>query len=135
VRKLNIDLLARILWALVLVTLPVTSFRFMPFMGAGTFVRPLALYPLGLLMPVLLYQFWTRRLTRPWNGSLTILLAFTLTALLSTAFGSLLAPIELRGVDFWDRALRAWITLVIGLSFFVAAAWMNRTMKTLSNSR
>jgi O-antigen ligase len=134
VRKLNIGLLARILWALVLVTLPVTSFRFMPFMGAGTFVRPLALYPLGLLMPVLLYQFWTRRLTRPWNGSLTILLAFTLTALLSTAFGSLLAPIELRGVDFWDRALRAWITLVIGLSFFVSAAWMNRDEDALKFS-
>ncbi len=98
----------------------------MPFMGAGTFVRPLALYPLGLLMPVLLYQIWTKRLTRPWNGTLTILLAFTLMALLSTAFGSLLAPIELRGVGFWDRALRTWITLVIGLSFFLAAVWMNR---------
>lgn len=125
-RKLNPDSLARILWALTLVTLPVTSFRFMPFMGAGTFVRPLALYPLGLLMAVLLYRIWTKRLTRPWNGSLTILLAFTLTALLSTGFGSLLAPIELRGVGFWDRALRAWITLVIGLSFFLAAVWMNR---------
>lgn len=125
-RKLNLDSLARILWALTLVTLPVTSFRFMPFMGAGTFVRPLALYPLGLLLPILLYQLWTKRLTRPWNGSLTILLAFTLTALLSTAIGSLLAPIELRGVGFWDRALRAWITLVIGLSFFVSAVWMNR---------
>ena len=125
-RKLNLDLLARILWALTLVTLPVTSFRFMPFMGAGTFVRPLALYPLGLLLPLLLYQIWTKRFTRPWNGALTILLAFTLTALLSTAIGSLLAPIELRGVGFWDRALRAWITLVIGLSFFAAAVWMNR---------
>ena len=111
-RKLNPDLLARILWAAVLVTLPVTSFRFMPFMGAGTFVRPLALYPLVLLMPILLYQIWTKRLTRPWNGSLTILLAFTLTALLATAFGSLLAPLELRGQTYFDRALRAWITLV-----------------------
>ncbi|HEY5730670.1 MAG TPA: O-antigen ligase family protein [Anaerolineales bacterium] len=125
-RRLNLDSLTRILWALVLVTLPVTSFRFMPFMGAGTFVRPLALYPLGLLMPLLLYQLWTKRITRPWSGSLTILLAFTLTALLSTALGSLLAPLELRGVGFWDRALRAWITLVIGLSFFVSAVWMNR---------
>ncbi len=106
----------------------------MPFMGAGTFVRPLALYPLGLLMPVLLYRIWTKRLTRPWNGTLTILLAFTLTALLSTAFGSLLAPIELRGVGFWDRALRAWITLVIGLSFFVSAVWMNRNEDDLKFS-
>ncbi len=106
----------------------------MPFMGAGTFVRPLALYPLGLLMPVLLYRIWTKRLTRPWNGTLTILLAFTLTALLSTAFGSLLAPIELRGVGFWDRALRAWITFVIGLSFFLSAVWMNRNEDDLKFS-
>jgi O-antigen ligase len=134
VRKLTLDSLARILWAAVLVTLPVTSFRFMPFMGAGTFVRPLALYPLGLLMPVLLYQVWTKRLSRPWNGSLTILLAFTLTALLSTALGALLAPIELRGVGFWDRALRAWITLIIGLSFFVSAVWMNRSEPDLKFS-
>lgn len=133
-RKPTLDSLARFLWALVLVTLPVTSFRFMPFMGAGTFVRPLALYPLGLLMPVLLYQIWTKRLTRPWNGTLTILLAFTLTALLSTAFGSLLAPIELRGVGFWDRALRAWITFVIGLSFFLSAVWMNRNEDDLKFS-
>jgi O-antigen ligase len=126
VRKPTLDSLARFLWALTLVTLPVTSFRFLPFMGAGTFVRPLALYPLTLLLPLLLYQIWTRRLTRPWNGALTILLAFTLTALLATAFGSLLAPLELRGQTYFDRALRAWVTLVIGLSFFLAAVWMNR---------
>ena len=125
-RNFTLDSLARILWALVLVTLPVTSFRFLPFMGAGTTVRPLALYPLGLLLLVQLYQLWKRRITLPWNRSLTILLAFTLTALLSTALGALLAPIELRGQDYFDRTLRAWITLVIGLSFFIAAVWMNR---------
>jgi len=134
VRKLNLDKLARYLWAAILVTLPVTSFRFVPFMGSGTFVRPLALYPLGLLMPVLLYQIWTKRLRRPWNGSLTILLSFTLTALLTTMLGALLAPIELRGVGFWDRALRAWITLIIGLSFFISAVWMNRTEDDLKFS-
>lgn len=133
-RKLTIDSLARILWALALMTLPVTSFRYLPFMGAGTVVRPLALYPLGLLMLVLLYQIWTRRITHPWNRALTILLVFTLTALLSTAIGSLYAPIELRGQGYFDRAIRAWITLVIGLSFFVSAVWMNRTEDDLKFS-
>lgn len=133
-RKLDLDSFTRSLWALVLVTLPVTSFRFMPFMGAGTFVRPLALYPLGLLMPILLYQIWTKRIPRPWNGALTILLAFTLMALLSTVLGALLSPIELHGVGFWDRALRAWITLVIGLSFFISAVWMNRNETDLKFS-
>jgi len=134
VRKLTLDSFTRILWATVLVTLPITSFRYMPFMGAGTFVRPLALYPLGLLMPILLYQVWKKRLTRPWSGSLTILLAFSLTALLTTMFGALMAPIELHGVGYWDRSLRAWVTLIIGLSFFVSAVWMNRSEEELKFS-
>jgi len=134
VRKLNLYSFVRILWAAVLVTLPITSFRFMPFMGSGTFVRPLALYPLGLLMPVLLYLVWTKRITRPWNGALTILLAFTLTALLTTMLGALYAPIEMRSVGFWDRTIRAWITLVIGLSFFISALWMNRSEDDLKFS-
>jgi len=89
-------------------------------------VRPLALYPLGLLLLILFYQLWSKRITLPWNRPLTILLAFTLMALISTAFGALLAPIELRGHSYFDRAIRAWITLIIGLAFFLAAVWMNR---------
>ncbi|MDX1378475.1 MAG: O-antigen ligase family protein, partial [Anaerolineales bacterium] len=68
------------------------------------------------------------------NRTLSILLAFTLTALLSTAVGSLYAPIELRGQSYFDRSLRAWITLVIGLSFFVSAVWMNRDEEDLKFS-
>ena len=73
--------ISRLLWALVLVTLPVTSFRFMPFMGSGTYVRPLALYPLALLLPVLLVRLRRGEIVRPWPGTLTILLAFMLAAL------------------------------------------------------
>jgi O-antigen ligase len=32
----------------------------------------------------------------------------------------------MRGFEYFGRALRAWLTLVIGLSFFIAAVWMNR---------
>jgi O-antigen ligase len=124
-RQLPITL-SRILWALVLVTLPVTSFKYMPFVGSGTYVRPLALYPLALLMPVLLYRLYRREIRNPWPGSFTVILAFVLAAAAATALGATFAPIELRGVDYWDRAIRAWVTLVIGLMFFVAAAWMNQ---------
>jgi len=134
VSKLTPDSFTRILWALVLATLPVTSFRYMPFMGAGTVVRPLALYPLGLLMLMLVYQIRMKRIIHPWNSALTVLLVFMLTALVSTAIGSLYAPIELRGQGYWERALRAWVTLVIGLSFFVSAVWMNRNEDDLKFS-
>ena len=97
-------------------------------------MRPLALYPLVLLMPVLLLRLKRGELSRPWPGALTILLAFTLTALAATALGATLAPIELRGADFYDRALRAVVTLGIGLSFFLAAVWMNQTETDLKFS-
>lgn len=132
--KLSTVSISRFLWALVMVTLPVTSFRFMPFMGSGTYVRPLALYPLVLLLPVLLVRLKRGEITRPWPGTLTILLAFLLVALVATAIGATLAPIELRGVDFFDRSLRSVVTLVIGLSFFVASVWMNQTEADLKFS-
>ncbi len=131
---MNLRSLSRLLWALVLVTLPVTSFRFMPFMGAGTTVRPLALYPLVILLPILLLRLRRGEIQRPWPGALTVLLAFVLVAAAATAFGATLAPVELRGVDFFDRALRAAVTLVIGLSFFVAAVWMNQSEDDLKFS-
>jgi hypothetical protein len=54
---------------------------------------------------------------------LTVFVLFTLTA---TSFGVLLDPLPLRGQEYAGRAIRAWVTLIIGLSFFVSAAWMNR---------
>lgn len=125
-RKLSIAFISRVLWALVLVTLPVTSFRFMPFLGSGTYVRPLAIYPLALLLPLLLIRLKRKEIARPWPGVLTILIAFLFACLAATAYGAMQDPIELRGVDFIDRALRAVVTLLIGLSFFVAAVWMNQ---------
>ena len=53
--------LTRILWGAALLTLPVTSFRWFPFLGEGTLVRPLALYPLALLLPLLLIQWMARK--------------------------------------------------------------------------
>jgi O-antigen ligase len=118
--------LSRILWALLLISLPITSFRYMPFMGAGTMVRPLALYPLAILLLVLFIMLWRREIAFPRLGSFTVLTAFTLAAIAATAIGVAFAPIELRGVEYLDRVIRAFITLGIGLSFFLVAAWMNQ---------
>lgn len=133
-KAISSSTLARILWALVLVTLPVTSFRFMPFLGSGTYVRPLALYPLAALLPILIYRLLHGQIKRPWPGSLTILLAFLLATLAATAIGATLAPIELRSVDFFDRALRAFVTLALGLGFFIAALWMNQDSEDIKFS-
>ena len=123
---MNFQKLSRLLWALTLVSLPITSFRYLPFMGAGTVVRPLALYPLAALLLVLFIMLLRRETRFPRLGSLSVLTAFVLAPLAATALGATFVPIELLGADYWDRALRAFVTLAIGLSFFVAAAWMNQ---------
>ena len=124
--KLSLAGCSRFLWALVLATLPVTSFKYMPFMGSGTFVRPLSLYPLFFLYPLLFLRLKRKEIARPWPGPLILLIAFFLSAVAATAFGATLAPIAMRDVGFLDRAIRAFVTLVIGASFFIAAIWMNQ---------
>jgi O-antigen ligase len=119
--------ISRFLWGAALVTLPITSFRYFPFLGDGTFVRPLSLYPIALLLPLLVFQLTQRKDSFPRFESLTPLLAFVLLALGATALGLLLNPLPLRGYEYLGRIIRAWVTVVIGLAFFLTAAWMNRT--------
>jgi hypothetical protein len=122
----NLSKTSRILWAAVLFTLPITSFRYFPFLDESTQVRTLALYPLALLIPILVIRLWRKEIPNPFPGSLVLLGAFLLTALLASALGALDAPLELRGSSYFDRVIRAWFTVVIGLVFFLAAIWMNR---------
>src|SRR5687768_12160823 len=117
---------SRFLWGAVLFTLPVTSFRYFPFLGDTTYVRPLAFYPIAFLIPLLFIQVLRGRASLPRAGALTPLTVWVLFILAATSFGLLLDPIPLRGQEYAGRAIRAWATLVIGLSFFVSAVWMNR---------
>lgn len=119
--------ITRFLWGAALFTLPVTSFRYFPFLGDSTYVRPLALYPIGLLLVILIIQVVRGEASWPRVGTLTPLLAFTLLALAATGLGMLLDPLPMRGHEYFGRTVRAWATLVIGLSFFLAAVWMNRS--------
>ncbi|MCJ7434442.1 MAG: O-antigen ligase family protein [Anaerolineales bacterium] len=124
--QINFDKLARFLWAAALFTLPVTSFRYFP-VGEGALVRPLAIYPLVLLLPLLFIQWMRGQCPSPWVSGLTLLGLFALFALTASSFGSVLDPIPLRGQTYFGRVVRAWSTLIIGLSFFTSASWMNRS--------
>ena len=121
----NIDKLTHFLWGAVLLSLPVTSFRYFPGLGETTFVRPLAFYPLVLLLFILLIQLLWKRIPSPWAGGMIVLGAFILALLAASMFGALHAPLELRGQTYWGRNIRAWATVIIGVSFFVTALWMN----------
>ena len=122
---------SRLLWGAALFTLPVTSFRYFPFLGDATYVRPLSLYPVALLLPLLLIQLLRDRTSMPRTGVLTPLTVFVLCALAATGFGALFDPLPLRGQEYFGRVVRAWATLVVGLSFFIAALSMNRDEEDL----
>ena len=122
----NLNNLPRILWGAAMLTLPVTSFRWFPFLGEGTFVRPLALYPLALLIPLLLIQAWRGKMKLNWVSALIPLGALVLFIFAATSFGIVIDPIPLRGQIYSGRAIRALATLLIGLTFFVTATWMNK---------
>jgi hypothetical protein len=125
---------SRFLWGAALFFLPVTSFRYFPGMGEGTFVRPLAFYPIALLLPLLLIQWLRGKTTFPRAGALTPLVGFGLVVLLASSFGTWLDPLPLRGNEYIGRVVRAWATLIIGLSFFLSAVWMNRSEADLKFS-
>jgi O-antigen ligase len=122
----DLDRIARFLWGAALLALPVTSFRYFPFMGAGTFVRPLAFYPIALLLVLLLVQWMRGKTSFPRAGALTPLAGFVLVALAASSLGALYDPLPLRGQEYLGRVVRAWATVVIGASFFISAIWMNR---------
>ena len=132
--SVSLEKAARFFWGLVLLTLPVTSFRFFPFLGKHTYVRPLAFYPLALLYLVLALRLWRKEIKLPWSNAFLPLILFLIFTIFATGVGALLVPLPVRGQTYWGRALRAFITLGIGLSFFIATVWMHREMDDVHRS-
>jgi hypothetical protein len=118
--------LSKFFWALTMLTLPVTSFRWFPFLGDSTLVRPLALLPLVFLFPLLLFRFLRKEIRLQIPNALIVLSIFVLFVIVSASIGSLINPIPLRGQTYDGRVLRAIVTLFIGIAFFVSAMWMNK---------
>jgi hypothetical protein len=109
-------------WAFFLVSLPVTSFPFFPSgVGGDTLVRPLAVYPLLLLI---LLVTLPRLLRRPTPTTFLPLLAFVFVCVASTSL-SLLQGIEpTLGISLGSRLVRTLATLGIGVAiFFTVVLW------------
>ena len=130
----NIRRLMRFLWGAVLLTLPITSFRYFPGLGETTYVRPLSFYPLGLLLLILLVQLLRKKTPNPVPGSMIVLGLFIFALFATSMLGVLNAPLVMRGQTYWGRNIRAWVTVIIGLSFFITAVWMNRNEDDLKFS-
>lgn len=129
----NAKRLARLLWGLVLLALPVTSFRFFPSFYGTTNIRPLAMFPLAFLFPLLVVNGWRNsKLDRPPGSKILLGLLFVILA--ATLIGGIFSPVNLHGQSYWGRVLRAWISLGVGLTFFISAFWMNRSPADLKHS-
>jgi len=116
-------------WALFLVSLPVTSFPYFPSgLGGGTLVRPLALYPLlVLLLIAVLPRLWNR----PAPRTLLPFLAFLTAALVGTVFSVLRDIDPVLGVTVLDRVIRNLISLFLGGAFYFAVALIPQTWDDL----
>jgi hypothetical protein len=121
------------LWGLVLLTMPVTSFRWLPDVMGTTHVRPMAFLPLALLVPVLgVYLLKNRNFRFP--RATAPLIGFLLVAMISTLIGLYYAPLDLRGQTYWEWAIRAWLSLAIGMGFFWVAVLLSRSEEFLRRS-
>ena len=130
--KRLLNLSQQIAWALFLVTLPVTSFPYLPHVIGGTaLVRPLSIYPLIVL---LIIATLPRLFTGPVPRTIYTFLPFVLIALIASLL-SLLKGIEpMLGVTVSDRILRALLTLGIGSAIYLTVTVLPRTPDELRRS-
>jgi len=107
----------KVIWGLLFITLPVTSFPyFPPSLGGEALVRPLAIYPLAILIILITIP---RLLKRPLPRTFLPIFAFVVIALVSSIF-SFSSDIEaLRGVTLASRLIRNVATLALGLGFYL----------------
>jgi len=120
---------ARLAWVLFFISLPVTSFPLFPSdVGGRTLVRPLAIYPLVILLILLVLP---RLIKRPLPKTYLPLLAFTLVALVSTVFAFTSDLDAFRGVSPVSRAVRNLITLGLGLSFYFTTTMLHESWEDL----
>jgi len=113
--------LVRALWAAVLVTLPITSFRYYPAVLGASTSKPLAFLPAAGLVLLVLSAERRRAWARVRHGLPAGLLVWLLAAALSTAWALRRPPPPLSGYSLAARALRAWFSWAVGLVFLLAA--------------
>jgi len=113
------QLLIKGLWLLLLVGLPLTSFPIFSEL-TGAVVAPFSAIPLALLLVVWLVPFLYNRGKFP--AEVMPILYFTIIALIVSAGAFFLDGFYDRGRNFFDQSLRAFVTLGIGLSFYLLFA-------------
>lgn len=118
-RRNRLDRTIELLWALALILLPITSAPYITKL-TGTLVAPPSLILVGVLLILsLLPRIWRR-------GSIPIeaapLFFFVMFALVSTALSFFIEIPTFKDANQWKEGIEVFITLGMGISFFLIAA-------------
>jgi len=105
-----------VLWFLVIIGLPITSFPLLARL-TGAIVAPFSAIPLAILIVMWLVPFLLERGKFP--VEILPYIYFVIIALIISALAFFLNGYYVRGRDFLDQSLRAFITVVIGLGFYM----------------
>jgi len=120
-------------WLLLLVTIPVTSSPIIAsFSGGETPVSPLSLIPLFLIILLWLIPHIIRGAKLP--GVFWPILGFFMVAVTTSLLSIRLPLLPYKNVTQFDRGIRALITLVIGLSFYLSTIVIPSTEKRIITS-
>ncbi|NLN70038.1 MAG: hypothetical protein GX142_04545 [Chloroflexi bacterium] len=117
-----------LLWFLVMLGLPLTSFPPITHL-LGAIVAPFSAIPLALLVFIWMVPFLIDRGTLP--GETIPYLYFILVAILVTGLGFFLNGYYACGRDFFDQSLRAFFSVAIGLNFYLLFSAFPRDLATL----
>ncbi len=118
------------LWAGLILLLPITSLPLLSKAAGGSMVAPASVLPLGLLLLVFIPLNYDRLRRLPMAA--TPLLVFILMALLSSALSFFIEFPLFREASRLRNMLSGFLTLGIGLSFFLAALLLTDRGEQLS---
>lgn len=124
-----LERIARFAWAFFFLALPVTSFPFLPDeLGGKALVRPLAVYPLLVLLILITLP---RLFKEPLPLTFLPLFGFIMAAMISSAFAFTADLEAYRGVSLAERFIRSLITLGLGTSFYWTVALLPKSWSDL----
>lgn len=127
-----LEITQKAVWVIFLVALPITSFPYLPAeLGGKTQVRPLAIYPLIILLIIVTLP---RLFKKPLPITFLPLFAFTLAAAASSVLSLYLDIEAFKGVTSTARIVRNLITLGIGVAIYLTTVLYHRNFDELKSS-
>jgi hypothetical protein len=121
-------IIIKILWFLLLIGLPLTSFPILSKI-TGAVVAPFSAIPLAVLLLIWLVPFLLNRGKFP--AEVLPILYFVLIALIISAVAFFMDGYYDRSRNFFDQSIRAFVTLGIGLSFYLIFAAFNQSKASI----